>query len=494
MMMRRYYTQLGIGRFFLLWTVTLAYGIIKRAAQPSSLFLHVLTVLYDQFYFIFAVLPILLFFCASVMEDDAETLIFRYGKYSRYFAAKWKSLGILCSGLWLGQMAMLFLTGLGLPFTANRWDNGSGSSLSQDIVSLLAEHFSAPWTAALCAAGFLLVGYWLVGLLVLWLGHFLSRSHAIKVLLVLYVLSIFSAKLPIMSRPPFCYWTGLNHWVLLLHNLTDRWRFPLTLIVTALFVAAVFCTIRNGLSFRISALHLCPLLWQQTTHKKRRLTMHPIIELHQVRKSFSRKTVLQDVSLTVEAGHTVGIVGSNGSGKSVLFQIICGFLAPDSGVVQVRGKTLGNDRDFPENIGVLINSPGFISLDTGLQNLRYLAGIRGIIGEQEIRNAMKKVGLDPEDRTRVEHYSLGMKQKLGLAQAIMEGQDILILDEPFNALDYKTYHDVKELIRVLQAEGKTILLTSHHYEDIKILCDEVYVLEDGCLTTLPTKEMKRRFG
>ena len=221
--------------------------------------------------------------------------------------------------------------------------------------------------------------------------------------------------------------------------------------------------------------------------------MSTIIELDQVSKAFSRRTILNDITLTIEAGHTVGIVGSNGSGKSVLFQIICGFLTPDSGTVRVRGDMLGDSRDFPENMGVLINSPGFISLDTGLQNLRYLAGIRGVIGDREIRSAMKKVGLDPDDRTRVEHYSLGMKQKLGLAQAIMEGQDILILDEPFNALDYKTYNDVKEIIRTLQAEGKTILMTSHNYEDIETLCNEVYVLEEGKLGTLPTDEMKRRF-
>ena len=220
--------------------------------------------------------------------------------------------------------------------------------------------------------------------------------------------------------------------------------------------------------------------------------MSTIIELDQVSKAFSRRTILNDITLTIEAGHTVGIVGSNGSGKSVLFQIICGFLTPDSGMVRVRGDALGRNRDFPENMGVLINSPGFISLDTGLQNLRYLAGIRGVIGDQEIRSSMKKVGLDPDDRTRVEHYSLGMKQKLGLAQAIMEGQDILILDEPFNALDYKTYNDVKEIIRNLQAEGKTILMTSHNYEDIETLCNEVYVLEEGKHGTLPADERKRR--
>ena len=221
--------------------------------------------------------------------------------------------------------------------------------------------------------------------------------------------------------------------------------------------------------------------------------MSEIITISQVSKRFSRRSVLSDVSLTVHQGETVGIVGSNGSGKSVLFNVLCGFLAPDSGTVSVRGKPLGKDRDFPENVGVLINSPGFIGLYSGLQNLRYLAAIRGAAGDAEIRSAMQKVGLDPEDRTKVEHYSLGMKQKLAIAQAIMEDQDILILDEPFNALDYKTYNDIKEIIRVLQAEGKTILMTSHNYEDLETLCSQIYVLDEGRLTVLSGEEMKRRF-
>jgi len=218
-----------------------------------------------------------------------------------------------------------------------------------------------------------------------------------------------------------------------------------------------------------------------------------IISLDRVSKSFSRHRVLSDVSLAIKEGTTVGIVGANGSGKSVLFKLVCGFVSPDSGQVSVRGRPLGKDRDFPENVGVLINAPGFIGLYSGLQNLRYLAGIRGVIGEQEIRAAMQKVGLDPEDRTKVEHYSLGMKQKLGIAQAVMENQDILILDEPFNALDYKTYNDMKEIIRVLQAEGKTMLMTSHNYEDLETLCTQIYALDGGRLDVLADEEMKRRF-
>ena len=209
--------------------------------------------------------------------------------------------------------------------------------------------------------------------------------------------------------------------------------------------------------------------------------MEPIISLKQVSKSFSGRRVLSGISLNVEKGSTVGIVGANGSGKSVLFNLICGFLIPDNGQVCVRGQVLGKGRDFPENMGVLINSPGFIGLNTGLQNLRYLAGIRGVAGDKEIRSAMQKVGLDPEDKTKVEHYSLGMKQKLGIAQAIMENQDILILDEPFNALDYKTCNDIKEIIRILQAEERTILMTSHNYDDLETLCTHIYAIDEGKL-------------
>ena len=151
-----------------------------------------------------------------------------------------------------------------------------------------------------------------------------------------------------------------------------------------------------------------------------------------------------------------------------------------------------NGCDFPESLGVFINSPGFIGIYNGFQNLKFLADIQGKIGEKEIRQAMSKVGLDPDNKTKVDNYSLGMKQKLGLAQAIMEGQDILILDEPFNALDYKTYEDVKAIIRMLKAEGKTIFLTSHHYKDIEQLCDQVYSLEDCQLLPI-TEEIAARY-
>ena len=197
--------------------------------------------------------------------------------------------------------------------------------------------------------------------------------------------------------------------------------------------------------------------------------MSSYIELRKVSKSFGHRRILREVSLAVERGKTVGLVGANGSGKSVLFKILCGFEKPDNGDIYVRGRQLGkNGRDFPDNMGVFINSPGFIGIYSGFQNLKFLADIQGRIGEEEIAEAMDKVGLDPSDKTKVDHYSLGMKQKLGLAQAIMEGQDILILDEPFTGLDAGTKADV---IRYLQKKsaGKLTLLSTHQEEDILAL-------------------------
>lgn len=221
--------------------------------------------------------------------------------------------------------------------------------------------------------------------------------------------------------------------------------------------------------------------------------MSSLVKVQNVSKQFGRKVILRDVSFTVAQGETIGLVGANGSGKSVLFKILCGFETPDSGKVYVRGKQLGKGgRDFPENMGVFINSPGFIGIYSGFQNLKFLAAIQGKIGNKEIQNAMEKVGLDPGNKTKVDNYSLGMKQKLGLAQAIMEGQDILVLDEPFNALDTKTYEDVKSIIRMLTAEGKTIFLTSHHYKDIEQLCSRIYTI-DNCSVFPVTEEIAKQY-
>lgn len=217
--------------------------------------------------------------------------------------------------------------------------------------------------------------------------------------------------------------------------------------------------------------------------------MTNVIEVSNVSKAFSGQTILKNIQLQIKKGKTVGIVGGNGSGKSVLFKTICGFIRPDEGVVKIRGEVLGAGIDFPENVGVFINSPGYMEIYNGFKNLQYLAAINKKITDAQIAQTMNLVGLNPDNKTKVKDYSLGMKQKLGIAQAIMENQDILILDEPFNALDYKTYNDIKEIIRSLQAADRTILLTSHHFEDIEELCDEVYFIADGELKHL-TEEVK----
>ena len=219
-MTKRLCRQIGFGKPLLFWGFSLAFGLSRRTSMCSALSSHILSLLYNQYYFIFAILPILLFFCGSVMEDDPIIFVLRYGSYKHYFTSKWRSLGVLCSGLWLGQITILFVTGAGLSVIKQGWDNFSGSSLLKEIAPLLVKSFPGAWVAVFCAAVYMLMGYWLIALLTLWLGYFLQRQKAIKVLLALYILTILSIKLPIMSRPPFCYLTGINHWVLLLHMVT----------------------------------------------------------------------------------------------------------------------------------------------------------------------------------------------------------------------------------------------------------------------------------
>ena len=204
-----------------------------------------------------------------------------------------------------------------------------------------------------------------------------------------------------------------------------------------------------------------------------------MIVLENVSKTFKDKTVLQPLDLTVERGTITGFIGRNGSGKTVLFKLICGLLLPSTGTVTVDGVRLGKDADFAPNTGVLIETPGFIGYESGLRNLRDLAAIRRKINTAQVKDAIRAVGLDPEDKKRVGKYSLGMRQRLGIAQAIMEDPSLLILDEPMNGLDKDGVADMRVLFRKLRDEGKTILLASHSAEDIDLLCDAVYELDKG---------------
>lgn len=209
--------------------------------------------------------------------------------------------------------------------------------------------------------------------------------------------------------------------------------------------------------------------------------METCIEVQNVVKRFRDQVVLKNVSISFEKGKIHGIVGRNGSGKTVLFKCICGLMHPEEGVIFVNGKRVGRDVDMPEDIGAIIEAPGFLPNYSGYKNLRFLANIRRKIGKEEILNVLKTVGLDPESRKHVGKYSLGMRQRLGIAQAIMEDPEILILDEPMNGLDNAGVQDIRALLLGLKEQGKTILLASHNHEDIAALCDTVHEMDGGVL-------------
>ena len=209
--------------------------------------------------------------------------------------------------------------------------------------------------------------------------------------------------------------------------------------------------------------------------------METCIEVQNVVKRFRDQVVLKNVSISFEKGQIHGIVGRNGSGKTVLFKCICGLMHQEEGVILVNGKRVGRDVDMPEDIGAIIEAPGFLPNYSGYKNLRFLANIRRKIGKEEILNVLKTVGLDPESRKHVGKYSLGMRQRLGIAQAIMEDPEILILDEPMNGLDNAGVQDIRALLLELKAQGKTILLASHNHEDIAALCDTVHEMDGGVL-------------
>ncbi|MDR0959613.1 MAG: ABC transporter ATP-binding protein [Propionibacteriaceae bacterium] len=197
-----------------------------------------------------------------------------------------------------------------------------------------------------------------------------------------------------------------------------------------------------------------------------------------VSKSFRRIPVLQDVNLSVRQGDCLAITGPNGSGKSVLFKLMCRFVVPDTGHISIDPAYLSPKGTFPVGFGVIIDRPGYIASRTGMDNLRELAAIRRVIGDDEIADAMERVGLDPETSQPVGKYSLGMKQKLALAQAFMEHQPVLLLDEPFNGLDESSVALVRELLQGFLDEGRTIVFTSHNPEDVAILSTRRCVIDN----------------
>lgn len=205
------------------------------------------------------------------------------------------------------------------------------------------------------------------------------------------------------------------------------------------------------------------------------------VEVTNVSKKYKDRMLVDNVSFEVKKGEILGIVGLNGSGKTVLLKCICGLMEYSSGTIKVNDKIIGKQCEYPKSMGVIIETPGFLPYHSGIKNLEYLASLRKKISKQDIKDVLVKVGLAGEEKKLVAKYSLGMKQRLGIAQAIMENPEFLILDEPMNGLDKEGIEDVRKLLLEMKAEGKTMIITSHNEEDIKVLCDKVIEMDKGKL-------------
>ena len=207
-----------------------------------------------------------------------------------------------------------------------------------------------------------------------------------------------------------------------------------------------------------------------------------VIEVCNVTKRFGTSEVLKDVSINFEKGKIHGLIGRNGSGKTMLMKCICGFVRVSEGKILVDNKEIGKDIDVPESIGAIIETPGFLYGYSGYNNLKFLASIRNKISKEKIRQTIQMVGLNPDSKKHVGKYSLGMRQRLGLAQAIMEDPEILLLDEPMNGLDKHGVGEMRELFRSFADQGKTIIMANHSSEDIEVLCDTVHEMDLGVIS------------
>ncbi|MFR7478875.1 MAG: ABC transporter ATP-binding protein [Acutalibacteraceae bacterium] len=208
-----------------------------------------------------------------------------------------------------------------------------------------------------------------------------------------------------------------------------------------------------------------------------------MIEVKNAVKRFSDTVALDHVNVSFEKGKIHGVIGRNGSGKTVLFKCICGFMELTEGDIYVDGHKV--KPAAPQQIGVIIEDPGFIGSMNGMKNLQLLAGIRGNITRERIREVIQLVGLNPDDKKHVSKYSLGMRHRLGIAQAIMENPPLLVLDEPMNGLDKHGVLEIRQVLRDLRDQGTTIVLSSHYVEDIEALCDTVCEMDRGVLTEHP---------
>lgn len=209
-----------------------------------------------------------------------------------------------------------------------------------------------------------------------------------------------------------------------------------------------------------------------------------MIEIKNLKKAFKQNVIFQDVNIKMENGKIYGFVGVNGIGKSVFFKTISGLMKPTEGEVICNGKVLWKDIDYLENLGYMDNSANFIKDLTGFENLKLLASIKSKISDDDIKSYMTKLGLDPDSKTKVKNYSLGMYQKLAIIQAVMENPDILIFDEPFNGLDKSSCASVKKMILELKSKNKIIMMTSHILNDIGEVADVVYEFDNHTINRI----------
>jgi ABC-2 type transport system ATP-binding protein len=204
-----------------------------------------------------------------------------------------------------------------------------------------------------------------------------------------------------------------------------------------------------------------------------------MINVRNVYKTFKGKDVLADVSMTFGPGRVVGLAGPNGSGKTMLMRIVCGLVKPTRGSVEVDGKTVGRELAFPPSLGLLLEGPTFIDGYSGFDNLKALAAIRGSLDDAQIRSWIGRVGLDPADRRHYRRYSLGMKQRLGIAAALMESPDVVMLDEPTNALDSDGMQMVRREVEAARDRGATVVLACHDASVLRDLSNEIWYLAEG---------------
>lgn len=214
------------------------------------------------------------------------------------------------------------------------------------------------------------------------------------------------------------------------------------------------------------------------------------IEINGLCKTIKGHEVLNNINLQLEKGKIYGFFGRNGSGKTMLFRAICGLIKPTSGIIKVFNEKMGEDISFPRSIGVIIENVGLWPSYTGFQNLKFLASIKSIVGDEEIKKSIERVGLNPADKKVFRKYSLGMKQRIGIAQAIMEQPDLIVLDEPTNALDEEGIDLVRNILLEEKKRGATILIASHNKDDIDILSDQKFKMDRGLLTKYESETSK----